>query len=144
MNPRSRWNRVDAEHWVHRLLATQTFVLVLVTVWTFAMGLGHGLVLLTVFPATMVALSGWLTAAWRKERPWAWYVAAILFGMRFAGSLSAVLGGTVSWVSVALLVFDGLLLVNLFHPNGRARIERSSARVQGADADPRAWVEPRS
>ena len=124
---------MDAEHWVHRLLATQTFVLVLLTLWTVADGLAHGLVVLTVIPATFVGLSGWLTAAWRKRRPWAWWVATILFGMRFAGSGLGLLAGDVSWLNSALLVFDGLLLAYLFHPAGRARIDQPMAPPAGAE-----------
>jgi hypothetical protein len=144
MSLRSRWNRADAERWAHRLLATQTFVLVLFTLWTFAAGLAHGLVLLAVVPATLMALSGWLTGAWGKERPWAWYVATILFGMRFAANLFAVLGGQVSWVSAALLVFDGLLLLFLLHPSSRARITGAAAPAPRVDAGWRTGVEPRS
>src|SRR5688572_23662356 len=117
MSLRSRWNRVDAEHWAHWLLATQTFVLVLVTLWVFATGWTYGAAAAAVIPATLVGLSGWLTAAWRKERPWAWWVATILFGMRFVGSWQALLDGDGSWLGSALLVFDGLLLTYLFHPD---------------------------
>jgi hypothetical protein len=114
---------VDAEHRVHRLLCTQTFVLVLITLWAIAVGLTHGFVLLAVLPATLVGLSGWLTAAWRRERPWAWWVATILFGIRFAADGLALLAGDVSWLSSAQLIFDGLLLAYLSHPDCRARID---------------------
>ena len=135
---------MDAEHWVHWLLATQTFVLVLSMLWTFAMTLTHGVVLLTLVPATFVALSGWLTAAWRKERQWAWFVAAILFGMRFAGNLLDAATGTTGWLTVALLLFDGLLLAFLFHRDSFARARGTQSRVPGALVRHHVRVDPRS
>ena len=129
-----RWQRVDAVHWVHWLLCTQTFVLVLLTLWTAALGLAHGFVLFAVIPATLVGLSGWLTAAWRRERPGAWWVATILFGMRFGANGLALLAGDVSWLERGALVFDGLLLAFLFHPVCRARIDPPAAPAGGAEA----------
>jgi hypothetical protein len=138
-----RWQRVDAVHWVHWLLCTQTFVRVLITLWTAALGLAHGVVLFAVIPATLVGLSGWLTAAWRRERPWAWWVATILFGMRFGANGLALLAGDVSWLSAAQLVFDGLLLAFLFHPVSRARTDPPATPAGGADAvGTTAWREP--
>lgn len=127
MGTRSRWQRVRAEHWVHRLLATQTFVLVLVTLWLLLTGWALGLAFLAVIPAVYVGLSGWMTAAWRRGRPWAWWVATVLSGMRVVGSLVALLEGDASWLDAALLVFDGVLLAFLFHPDGRARVVRPPA-----------------
>ena len=127
MTTRHRWQRLDAQHWVHRLLGVQTFLLVLVTMWALAMGLAHGFLWLAVLPAVFVALSGWLTAAWRRERRWAWWVATILTGMRFSGGLLALLGGDVSWVGLLLLVFDGVLLAFLFHPDSFARVKGPAA-----------------
>ena len=117
------------------LLCTQTFVLVLITLWTVALGLAHGVVLFAVIPATLVGLSGWLTAAWRRERPWAWRVATILFGMRFGENGLVLLAGDVSWLSAAQLVFDGLLLAFPSHPVCRARIDPPAAPAEA----PRRW-----
>ena len=144
MSLRTRWNRVDAEHWVHRLLATQTFVLVLFTLWAVLGGWVHGLLLLATIPAALMGLSAWLTAAWRKERPWAWYVATILAGMRFEGNLMGLLVGSVSVLTAALLVFDGLLLVLLLHPDSFARVKVPRASASGAAVQVQALAEQRS
>ena len=133
---------MDAEHRVHRLLAWQTFVLVLITLWSVAMGLVHGFLLLALLPATSTALSGWLTAAWRKKRPWAWWVPTILFGMRFAGNGLALLTGDVSWLSAALLVFDGFLLTFLWHPDCRARIDPPVPTAVGGTRAATIWRGP--
>jgi hypothetical protein len=132
MSLRSRWNRVDAEHRVHWLLCTQTFVLVLFTLWVFADGWAHDLELFALFPAMLVAFSGWLTAAWRRGRAWAWGVATILVGLRFVGTVLSLLDGELSWLGWALFVFDGLLLAYLFHPKSRARLQPPAAQTVGA------------
>jgi hypothetical protein len=118
----SRWRRVDAEHWVHRLLQTQTFLLTLWTMWTFVVGLASGFVVATLIPASIVALSGWLTSAWRRERAWAWWVATVLVCVSCVRTGLALIGGATSWQTPVLLVFDGLLLLFLLHPDSRARI----------------------
>jgi hypothetical protein len=144
MSLRTRWNRVDAERWAHWLLATQTFVLVLFTLWTLLSGWLHGLVLLAAVPAILMGLSAWLTAAWRKEEQWAWYVATILCGMRVVGNLTGVLAGTASWSTFALVVFDGLLLTFLCHPDSFARVRGPRAPAPGASIQAQTWADRRS
>ncbi|MET0763826.1 MAG: hypothetical protein ABWY29_03105 [Blastococcus sp.] len=124
MTMRDRWNRVDAEHWVQRLLETQTLLLTLWTVWSFFLTWAGGFVLLTVFPATIAVLSGWLTSAWRRGRPWAWWAAVVLAGMGVNAGVMGLLGGDVSWFTPPLLVFDGLSFLFLLHPHSRSRVER--------------------
>ena len=126
-----RWKRVDAVHRVHWLLCLQTFLLVLPTVWVLGNGMVHGFVVAAVIPGAFVALSGWLTAAWRKGRPWAWWVATILSGLRLAETVLGALEGDLSWLGSVLLVFDGLLLAHLFHPACRARILSSAVPAGG-------------
>ncbi len=121
MGIRTRWGRVDAERWVHRLLAMQTSVLTLWTAGTFLLGLLHGFLPLPLLPASLVALSGWLTAAWRLERAWAWYVAAILAALRLESVFLALLDGDLPFLLWGVPAFDALLLVYLLHPDCRAR-----------------------
>src|SRR4029453_18370448 len=83
-----------------------------------------GVVLLTVFPATIAVLSGCLTSAWRRGKPWAWGAAVGLAGMGVNAGVMGLLGGDASWFTPALLVFDGLSFLFLLHPDSRARVER--------------------
>jgi hypothetical protein len=66
MSTRSRWPRLDAEHWVWVLGAAQTTLLTLVAAGG---GLAVGAASAAVIPA---ALAGWMTAAWRRESGPAW------------------------------------------------------------------------
>ncbi len=68
-------------------------MLTLWTAGTFLARLLHGFLPLTLLPASLVALSGWLTAAWRLERAWAWYVGAILAALRLESVFLALLDG---------------------------------------------------
>jgi hypothetical protein len=126
---------VDAEHRVHWLLGTQTFALVLFTLCVFADGWAHDLELFALFPAMLVAFSGWLTAAWRRGRAWAWGVASILGGLRFVGTVLSLLDGQLWWLGRTLLVFDGLLLAYLLHPRSRARLRPPAVQTVGARPD---------
>ena len=124
MDLRTRWRRVDAEHWVHAWGKVVTAVLGLVTAVATLTGLGAGLfgaVFGAVFWGSITGLAGWLTAAWGDERPWAWWVwtagtvAVLLTG------LAALVDG--SWLAVPVGLGGGGLLLLLIHPDSRARID---------------------
>ena len=132
----TRWQRLDAEHWVLRLLRAQTFLLSLWTVWALSGTWLAGVVWLTLFPAAVTALWGWVASGWRRERPWAWWVAAVFAGMRFAGFGSGLLAGTLPWPLLAVLAFDALLLTILFHRDARARVDAPAEPPAGPRPQP--------
>ena len=81
--------RLDAEHWVHVAGMVLTTVLVLCTFWTALAGLVGGLLVVALFPGALAALAGWLTSAWRRERPWSWWVWTVLATLSFLFDLAA-------------------------------------------------------
>src|SRR3954454_2989270 len=101
MDARSRWRRLDAEHWVHVAGVVLTTVLVLCTFWT--------------------ALAGWLTSAWRREQPWSWWEWTVLATLSFLSELAALADPRP--VRLAGLVVSGGLLLLLAHPDSRTRIQ---------------------
>ncbi len=117
------WRRLDAEYWVHMwgMVATTTLVL-----WALAAVLGGPV--LALLPAALAGLAGWLTSAWRQARPWAWWVWTIGGAAAFATALDALVSGRA--VAAAPLVATGVLLLLLFHPDSRARIETASSAVR--------------
>jgi hypothetical protein len=81
-----------------------TTLLVLATVWALFGGWLAGVPFVAAMPAALASLVGWLTSAWRRQRPWVWWV----------------------WtIGVA-----GVLLLLLFHPDSRARIEAAPSEVR--------------
>jgi hypothetical protein len=139
MSARSRWQRLDAEHWIWVLGALQTTLLSLATVVSVLGGFVAGALWIALFPGAFAALSGWLTSAWRRDEPWSWWAWTVLSGVGLLGSLGQLLGTGPSWTSVGGFVFDGALLIFLFHPDSRARIDppdpaavRPSRRVRSS------------
>jgi hypothetical protein len=121
MDARSRWRRLDAEHWVHVAGMVLTTVLVLCTFWTALAGLVGGLLVVALFPGALAALAGWLTSAWRRERPWSWWVWTVLATLSFLSDLAALADPRP--VRLAGLVVSGGLLLLLAHPDSRTRIQ---------------------
>ncbi|WP_324274679.1 hypothetical protein [Blastococcus brunescens] len=114
---------MDAEHWVHVWGRAATAVLGTVTVVATLAGLGAGLlgaVIGAVFWGSLTAVAGWLTSAWRDERPWAWWVWTSGTVTVVLTGLSAVVDG--SWFAVPWVLVSGVLLLLLVHPDSRARI----------------------
>jgi hypothetical protein len=71
-------------------------------------------------PGVLAALSGWLTSAWARERPWSWWAWTVLVTLAFLSALAGLPGlrpATLAWVGVS-----GVLLLLLAHPDSRARI----------------------
>ena len=120
MDPWTRWRRLDAEHWVHVWGIAVTTLLALWTVWVVVVGLAGGLLLVAVLPASMTALAGWLTSAWRLERPWAWWAWTVGTAVLFLSGLAGL--ADPGPITVAWLVVTGGLLLLLAHPDCRARI----------------------
>jgi hypothetical protein len=79
-------------------------------------------------PSALASLVGWPTSAGRRERPWAWWVWTIGVAAAFATALNALIAGRA--IAVAPLVVAGVLLLLLFHPDSRARIEAASSGVR--------------
>jgi MFS family permease len=123
MDARARWRRVDAGHWVHVLAGLQTTLLGLATVWVTFGGLALGLAWLGLVPGALAALSGWLTWAWRRNRPWSWYAWTVLAALGVLSALGGVLTDGPGWGDAARLGFSGILLVLLCHPDSRARLD---------------------
>ena len=123
MSVQSRWTRLDAQKWVHRIGMLQTGLLILMTCGTAFVGLVHGLMWVAVLPGALATLSGWMTSAWREERPWSWWAWSSVSGFGVLTGLSALLESGPSWRLVLGLVFDGVLLALLAHPQSRARIQ---------------------
>jgi hypothetical protein len=124
MDVRTRWRRLDAEHWVHVLGMVLTTVLTLWTAAAVLAGLAVGLVVAAVVPAAIASLVGGLTSAWRRERPWAWWGWTVLATVVLLGALPAVLD--MRAVGLPALVVSGVLLLLLVHPDSRARIAARS------------------
>ncbi|TFV86426.1 hypothetical protein [Blastococcus sp. CT_GayMR16] len=116
----SRWRRVDAEHWVHRLGMLQTTLLVLLAGWTVLSGFVVGLVA-AVVPAALAALAGWMTAAWRRDEPWSWPAWVCASGAGAVLSATQLVVGGPTWASCSGLALAVLTLVLLAHPDSRAR-----------------------
>jgi hypothetical protein len=121
MDARTRWRRLDAEHWIHVFGIVGTTVLVLWTVWAVPAGIAAGPVVVAVFPAAIAALAGWLTSAWRRERPWSWWVWTALATVGLLSGLSAL--AQLRLVAIPWCVVSGGLLLLLVHPDSRARTE---------------------
>ena len=129
MDARTRWLRLDAEHWVHVSGMAATTLLVLWTLGVALAGLAAGLLVAALIPAVLAGLSGWLTSAWRRERPWAWWVWTVGAAVTF---LTGVNGLAQGWPPGGLLAGgSGALLLLLAHPDcrGRIRSEASSSSV---------------
>jgi hypothetical protein len=118
MDGRSRWQRFDAEHWVHVAGIVLTTVLVLWTLWVALVGLIAGLLLSALVPGAIAALAGWLTSAWRRELPWSWWVWTVLATLTVLVGLADPGPATLAW-----LVAGGGLLILLVHPDSRARVQ---------------------
>jgi hypothetical protein len=108
---------------VHRFGVLQTALLIVLACATTFLGLVYGLLWLALIAGALAALSGWMTSAWRLERPWSWWAWSIPSGFGLLTSLAGVLGTGPSWGSVSGLVINGVLLVLLAHPWSRRRIE---------------------
>jgi len=124
MDVRTAWRRLDAEHWVHVWGVVATTLLVIGSLVAVIAGFAVSTPVMAVFPVALAALSGWLTSAWRRERPWAWWVWTIGSAVGFATALDGLASGR--GVAAASLAASGILLVLLFHPDSRARVERPS------------------
>jgi hypothetical protein len=127
VDARRAWRRLDAEHWVHVWGMVATTLLGLGTLWALFGGWLAGVPLVAVLPAALSALSGWLTSAWRRERPWSWWVWTVGSAVVFLASLNGLAQGRL--LGGVLVVASGVLLVLLAHPDSRARIDRSSAEL---------------
>jgi hypothetical protein len=75
----------------------------------------------------LAVLSGWLTTAWRHERPWCWWVLMTVYGLGLLMSLGDLLTDGPSWPTLISLAVDSVLLVLLLHPDSRARIDPPAA-----------------
>jgi hypothetical protein len=128
MDVRRRWRRVDAEHWVHVWGMVVTAALALATMWALVGGWLAGVPFVAVLPAALASLAGWLTSAWRRERPWAWWVWTTGAAAAAVTALNTLIAGRP--VAVAALIATGILLLLLFHPDSRARIETSPSVVR--------------
>jgi hypothetical protein len=131
----SFWQRLDAPRWVHNLAASATTLLCVLTGLALLAGVRYGVPQMAVLPGALAALSGWMTSAWRRGRPWSWWVWAVGAGIGVASALGALLSSGPSWSSVLGLGLNGALLLLLGHPDSRARIQ---ARAPG----PRSPVKP--
>jgi len=120
---RTRWQRLDAEHWVYVYGIVATVGLTLWTVWTALVGLAYGFVVAALIPGALAFLAGWMTSAWRQERPWSWWAWTVLATLTFLSALAALVDPRP--VDVVWLVGSAVLLLLLVHPVSRARIERS-------------------
>jgi hypothetical protein len=127
MSVRSRWERLDAEHWIWVLGLLQTTALSLLTLWVAYLGVLAGLVLAAVFPALLTGASGAWTSAWRRDKAWAWWVGAIGCALGLVIAPTRWVAHGASWPSVAGAVLNAVLLVLLAHPDSRARLRRGAA-----------------
>lgn len=120
MDVRTGWRRLDAERWVHVWGMAATTLLVLASVWTLFTGWFAGVAFMAVVPGALAALVGGVTSAWRRGRPWAWWVWTIGAAVVGATAANALAAGRA--VALAPLAAAGLLLALLFHPDCRVRI----------------------
>ena len=95
------WANLDAPRWVYRLGALQTAVLCFCTACLALFGLPLGpsafaIVILAVL-AALAALCAWSTSAWRRGRPWAWWMWAVVSGLGVVSALLGLLTGGSSW-----------------------------------------------
>ena len=130
MDARTRWRRLDAEHWVHVWGMAATTLLVLATVGALFVGWLAGVWYVAVLPAALASLSGWLTSAWRLERPWSWWAWTVGSAAVFMASLNGLAQGQL--LGAVLFVVSSALLVLLTHPDSRARIESPAATAPEA------------
>jgi hypothetical protein len=121
MAARSRWRRFDAEHWVHQLGMLQTTVLTLATLWAATAGFLAGALWVAVIPGAAASLTGWLTAAWRRDERWSWPAWSVLSGVGAVVTAGPLAGGQLSWAAAGGFVVNAPMLVLLFHPDSRAR-----------------------
>jgi hypothetical protein len=115
-----RWRRLDASRWVSWVLVLCVVFSAWQTLRVAFFGWLGGAAWLALVPGVFAVGAGLLLAAWRRDRPWAWFVLVVLVALQllaFGGPLlfgevrlSGVLGSTVSVV----------LLVLLLHPDSRA------------------------
>jgi hypothetical protein len=117
------WADLDAARWVYRLGLLQTAFLCLGTVFlplsVLPLG-GFALVIMAVL-AAVTAFSAWSTSAWRRGRPWAWWVWAIVSGLDVGTALVRLGAGGSSWRAWYSLVVCGGTLALLGHPANRDR-----------------------
>ena len=121
MPANSWWQRLDAERWVYRIGMVSTALLALATLAVLVLGLGQGAAWVALLPAALAAFSGWITAAWRRGRPWSWWVWIVLAG---TGTPAAVADAVVepSIGNAVGLAINLTVLALLCHPRSRARI----------------------
>jgi hypothetical protein len=118
------WANLDAPRWVYRLGLLQTAILCLYTVCLAVFGLPLGPVALAIaaLPAALAAFWAWSTSAWRRGRPWAWWMWAVVSGLGVVSALLGLLTGGSSWSDWCSLVIGGGTLVLLSHPANRDRV----------------------
>jgi len=125
MDARTRWRRFDAEHWIYVYGMVATTVLALWAAWSALVGLAAGFFLAALIPGALASLAGWMTSAWRQERPWSWWAWTVLATLSFVYALPALADPGV--LSLVPLVLSGGLLLMLVHPDSRARIDQVPA-----------------
>jgi hypothetical protein len=121
MDAPTRWQRLDAEHWIHVVGMVGTTALVLWTLWVAVLGFAVGLAAAALVPAALAAVAGWLTSAWRRERPWSWWAWTVPTALAFLSGAAGL--ADPGPMTLAWLVVSGGLLLLLAHPDSRARIQ---------------------
>jgi hypothetical protein len=122
----TRWHRLDAAAWVHRLLVLQAVLLGLVTIGVFFLGAIAGMVWVTLIPAGLTVLTGWLAHAWDAGRErWTWWTVMTLGVLAAAADLLRLASG-MSVLTLLHVLADAALLALLIHPDCSARLGRPS------------------
>ena len=117
------WADLDASRWVYRLGMLQTAIACLFTVGLTLLALPLGPVALAIpaLAGALAAFSAWTTSAWRRGRPWAWWVWTVSSGLGAMKGLFALAAGGSSWSAWWPLVSSGGMLLVLAHRENRKR-----------------------
>jgi hypothetical protein len=126
----TRWHRLDAARWVHRLLILQAVLCGWLTVVVLFYALAAGMAWLALVPAALTALLGWLAHAWEEgQQRWTWWTVMTLAVLVTAVDLMR-LGSGLSVLGAGRLLVDVAVLALLVHPDCSVRL--------GPPAGPRA------
>ena len=116
------WRRLDASRWVSWALVLSVLFMTWQTLRLAFYGWLAGVAWLALVPGSVAVGACVLLAAWRRERPWAWFVLVVLVALQLLAYGTPLLFGEVSASGVLGSAVPVVLLVLLLHPDSRAAI----------------------
>ena len=114
-----------APRWVYRLGLLQTAALILgnagLTLGALPVLTSPSVLGLLALSWAIAAFSAWCTSAWRRGRPWAWWVFAVLSGLDVVYGLAELGVGGSPWSAWYSVAAGAGMLILLTYPGNRER-----------------------